>query len=120
MEQDRLYRSLAYFVEPLPSITAEARPAFPETPRVIERFDATIEMRPLQREATGTRLPPTGTANPYGVSSLISKAAFVFGVPTFCELPNGSRTMTRLARATTFAATSFRPCRLSPIATNQG
>lgn len=50
MEQDRLYRSLAYFVEPLPSITAEARPTFPETPRVIERFDATIEMRPLSRE----------------------------------------------------------------------
>jgi len=50
MEQDRLYRSLAYFVEPLPSITAEARPAFPETPRVIERFDATIEMRPISRE----------------------------------------------------------------------
>lgn len=50
MEQDRLYRSLAYFVEPLPSITAEARPAFPETPRVIERFDATIEIRPIARE----------------------------------------------------------------------
>lgn len=50
MEQDRLYRSLAYFVEPLPAVTAEARPAFPETPRVIERFDATIEMRPLARE----------------------------------------------------------------------
>ena len=50
MEQDRLYRSLAYFVEPLPSITAEARPAFPEAPRVIERFDATIEMRPISRE----------------------------------------------------------------------
>lgn len=50
MEQDRLYRSLAYFVEPIPSITAEARPAFTETPKVIERFDATIEMRPLQRE----------------------------------------------------------------------
>jgi len=50
MEQDRLYRSLAYFVEPLPSINAEARPAFPEAPRVIERFDATIEMRPISRE----------------------------------------------------------------------
>jgi hypothetical protein len=50
MEQDRLYRSLAYFVEPLPSVTAEARPAFPEAPRVIERFDATIEMRPITRE----------------------------------------------------------------------
>ena len=50
MEQDRLYRSLAYFVEPLPTITAGPRPAFPETPRIAERFDATIEMRPMSRE----------------------------------------------------------------------
>jgi hypothetical protein len=55
MEQDRLYRSLAYFVEPLPSPTAEGRSALPESPRagaqrVVERFDATIEMRPLSRE----------------------------------------------------------------------
>jgi len=57
MEQDRLYRSLAYFVEPLPSITAEARPAFPETPRVIERFDATIEMRPISREEPPAQEP---------------------------------------------------------------
>ena len=57
MEQDRLYRSLAYFVEALPSITAEARPAFPETPRVIERFDATIEMRPLSREESSAGEP---------------------------------------------------------------
>ncbi|MBX7184527.1 MAG: hypothetical protein K1Y01_05210 [Vicinamibacteria bacterium] len=57
MEQDRLYRSLAYFVEPLPAVTAEARPAFPETPRVIERFDATIEMRPLTREEQPSPVP---------------------------------------------------------------
>lgn len=50
MEQDRLYRSLAYFVEPLPSITAKVRPAFPETPKVTERFAAPIEMRPISRE----------------------------------------------------------------------
>lgn len=55
MEQDRLYRSLAYFVEPLPSPAAQARPVLPEAPRVIEprvieRFDATIEMRPFSRE----------------------------------------------------------------------
>lgn len=65
MEQDRLYRSLAYFVEPLPSITAEARPAFPETPKVIERFDATIEMRPLQREEPPAP-PPVVPAAPAG------------------------------------------------------
>jgi len=63
MEQDRLYRSLAYFVEPLPSITAEARPAFPETSRVIERFDATIEMRPTSREAPPA-LEPVAPAAP--------------------------------------------------------
>jgi hypothetical protein len=44
MEQDRLFRSLAYFVEPLPSPVSEVRGAFAEAPRVIERFDATIEM----------------------------------------------------------------------------
>jgi hypothetical protein len=49
MEQDRLYRSLAYFVEPLPSGMETARPAFVEPPRVVERFDATIEMSPLAR-----------------------------------------------------------------------
>ncbi len=39
MEQDRLYRSLAYFVEPLPSPASDVRPAFSEASRVIERFD---------------------------------------------------------------------------------
>lgn len=62
MEQDRLYRSLAYFVEPLPSITAEPRPAFPEAPRVIERFDATIEMRPFQREEPPAPAPEVPAA----------------------------------------------------------
>jgi hypothetical protein len=62
MEQDRLYRSLAYFVEPLPSITAQARPAFPEAPKVIERFDATIEMRPLSREESVA--PPEAPSAP--------------------------------------------------------
>jgi len=50
MEQDRLYRSLAYFVEPLPSITASARPAFPEAPKAIARPAVTIEARPVVRE----------------------------------------------------------------------
>ena len=49
MEQDRLFRSLAYFVEQLPS-PAESRPALSEAARVIERFDATIERRPFSRE----------------------------------------------------------------------
>jgi hypothetical protein len=44
MEQDRLYRSLAYFVEPLPSPVIETRGAVTAASRVIERFDATIEM----------------------------------------------------------------------------
>jgi hypothetical protein len=54
MEQDRLYRSLAYFLEALPSPASDVRPALSESPResprMIERFDATIEMRPLPRE----------------------------------------------------------------------
>ncbi len=50
MEQDRLYRSLAYFVEPLPPPASEVRPAISGASRVIERFDAPIEMRPLTRE----------------------------------------------------------------------
>ena len=62
MEQDRLYRSLAYFVEPLPSPTAEVRSVLPPAPRVIEprvveRFDATIEMRPLPREESPSPAP---------------------------------------------------------------
>ncbi len=75
MEQDRLYRSLAYFVEPLPSGPGVARPAFPEAPKAIpakapeaptaERFDATMEMSPLTKEDVGTAsvLSP-GPSNP--------------------------------------------------------
>lgn len=44
MEQDRLFRSLAYFVEALPFPAVEVRGASAEAPKVIERFDATIEM----------------------------------------------------------------------------
>jgi hypothetical protein len=51
MEQDRLYRSLAYFVEPLPSITASTRPALPEKPKVIE---AVREQPRAQAPATAT------------------------------------------------------------------
>lgn len=58
MEQDRLFRSLAYFVEPLPSPATESRPAISEPARVIERFDATIEMRPLTREEAPAPEPP--------------------------------------------------------------
>jgi len=58
MEQDRLFRSLAYFVEQLPSPGVESRPALSETARVIERFDATIEMRPFSREETPAPEPP--------------------------------------------------------------
>ena len=43
MEQDRLYRSLAYFVEPLPSPALETRSAYAETIRPAERFEATVE-----------------------------------------------------------------------------
>lgn len=50
MEQDRLFRSLAYFVEQLPSPGAESRPALSEAARVIEHFDAAIEVRPFSRE----------------------------------------------------------------------
>lgn len=58
MEQDRLFRSLAYFVEQLPSPGAESRPALSEASRVIERFDATIEMRPFSREEALAPEPP--------------------------------------------------------------
>lgn len=58
MEQDRLFRSLAYFVEQLPSPVAESRPAISEAARVIERFDATIEMRPFSREEALVPEPP--------------------------------------------------------------
>jgi hypothetical protein len=44
MEQDRLFRSLAYFVEPLPPPAVEARTAPSEASRGVQRFDATIEM----------------------------------------------------------------------------
>ncbi|MEO8499997.1 MAG: hypothetical protein ABI565_03725, partial [Vicinamibacteria bacterium] len=62
MEQDRLYRSLAYFVEPLPAPGAEVPSLPPEVlrliePRINERFDATIEMRPLPREEALSPVP---------------------------------------------------------------
>ena len=64
MEQDRLYRSLAYFVEPLPPPASEVRPVIFEASKVIERFDATIEKRPLTREeallAAELELPSPG------------------------------------------------------------
>lgn len=60
MEQDRLYRSLAYFVEPLPLVTREVRP-LPEPPKVIERFDATIEM-PAQEVAPAAAAAPAPAA----------------------------------------------------------
>jgi hypothetical protein len=47
MEQDRLFRSLAYFVEPLPTPGSETRRPFVETVRPSERFEATIETRAL-------------------------------------------------------------------------
>jgi len=58
MEQDRLFRSLAYFVESLPSPAAEPRPVLSQAARMIERFDATIEMSPLPREETPAPVPP--------------------------------------------------------------
>ncbi len=50
MEQDRLHRSLAYFVEPLPSPATDI-PAEPSaTARVIESFSAPTETKPLPSE----------------------------------------------------------------------
>lgn len=69
MEQDRLYRSLAYFVEPLPSPTAEPRPAFSEAPRSVQRFDATIEM--------GTPVPEEAPAASVDVETLSPSVAVV-------------------------------------------
>ena len=82
MEQDRLYRSLAYFVEPLPTPAAKVRPALPEArviePRVIERFDATIEMRPLSREEAPSPMvepaPPVVEARPAEPTTSVSAA----------------------------------------------
>ena len=58
MEQDRLYRSLAYFVEPLPVPGSEVRPAITSAPKMIERFDATIEMPPPAREEAPVEASP--------------------------------------------------------------
>jgi hypothetical protein len=44
MEQDRLFRSLAYFVEPLPPPSIEVRTGTGEPSKGVQRFDATIEM----------------------------------------------------------------------------
>ena len=48
MEQDRLYRSLAYFVEPMTTPVLETRSSKPVPPelRPAERFEATIEVPP--------------------------------------------------------------------------
>ena len=45
MEQDRLYRSLAYFVEPLPAVEQAALPAAVEPPA--SRFSDTVEVAPI-------------------------------------------------------------------------
>jgi hypothetical protein len=49
MEQDRLYRCLAYFVEPLPSAQAASRSALPEKPKAVEAV--TIEATAVPVEA---------------------------------------------------------------------
>ena len=67
MEQDRLYRSLAYFVESLP-VAGELKPVRSEAARVIERFDATMEMSPLPREeAAPPAAAPAAPAPPAAV-----------------------------------------------------
>ena len=51
MEQDRLYRSLTYFVEPLPTASERVKGSVSETPKIAERFDRTLEMtKPLSEE----------------------------------------------------------------------
>jgi len=71
MEQDRLFRSLAYFVEQLPSPVAESRPTLSEAARVVERFGATIEVRPFRDEAPAPEPPaaPEVAAAPEASSS---------------------------------------------------
>lgn len=66
MEQDRLFRSLSYFVEPLPSPTAVAPAREDElsAPVIMERFDRTIEMVAATAEqvAAPERAAPDGAA----------------------------------------------------------
>ena len=59
MEQDRLHRSLAYFVEPLPSKAAELRAEPSPGARGIERSDASAEGPP--KPAAETEVPSTYT-----------------------------------------------------------
>ena len=72
MEQDRLYRSLAYFVEPLPSPVPPPAPAVaakiagPEGSRIPPRLDATIDMLPPPREekSASTRVVDVTVSSP--------------------------------------------------------
>ncbi len=58
MEQDRLYRSLAYFVEALPSPAASGAQRLPPS-AAIQRFDRTIEMaHPAEAESAPPVQPP--------------------------------------------------------------
>lgn len=82
MEQDRLYRSLAYFVEPLPTVSAyqpppprleyrpeiEARPVFIERALTVEtlRPEATTVEPPVERLETVVRTADLGP-NPAGL-----------------------------------------------------
>jgi hypothetical protein len=100
MEQDRLYRSLAYFLEPLPSGTGEARPAPPKAPKAIyartaepqtaERLDATMEMSPLARESVPeSRESSSGPMDPPAIEAVTQTKAEGPGADTLAMSQSG-------------------------------
>lgn len=60
MEQDRLYRSLAYFVEPLPTPAAPAEKAMPPVAKVVEASSATTTGADEEKGASTRPLSHSG------------------------------------------------------------
>lgn len=75
MEQDRLYRSLAYFVEPLPAPPAEIQTRAPETRRAITDLGATVEVEPVTGPEPSAPPPAQGLEAAFRAAAEEARAA---------------------------------------------
>jgi len=75
MEQDRLYRSLAYFVEPLPAPSPEIQGGFTEAPRPAPRMDAPRMDATIEVEQVAPPEPPPTQGPALGLEAALRAAA---------------------------------------------